>query len=120
LINSNHPISQAINLPLAIQANMAAGLSPQTGVTASAFNQANVAGTGAATAPVVTLPTAINTAPVGGWTSFNTPTGPGGLVTGITAGVSAGNTANPSSVAFSITTTGPTATFNNPFTRIEF
>jgi hypothetical protein len=117
LQNSNVAISQAINLPLVIQANMAAGLSPQTAVTASAFNQANVAGTGAATAPTVTAPAAI-TIPAS-WTTFGTPTAPAG-VTGITAGVSAGNAANPTSVTFSITTTGATAIFNNPFTRVEF
>jgi len=117
LLNSNVPVSQVISLPLAVQANMAAGLTLQSSVNANAFNQANVPTAGATAAPVITAPTAL--AIPAAWTSFNAPTAPAG-VTGLTAGVSAGNAANPTSVTFSITTTGATAIFNNPFTRVEF
>jgi hypothetical protein len=124
LTHTNFAISQAINLPLAIQANMAAGLTLQSGVMANSRSQSNLQTTSVAATPTVTpVPTAMSI-PVfpttgGTWATFGTPAVPAG-VTGITAGVSAGNAANPTSTTVSITTTGSTATFNNPFTRVDF
>jgi hypothetical protein len=121
LQNANVPISQAITLPLAIQENIAGAgttVAPQTDIWAGAFNQTNLLGSGAPTAPVVTPPTPISITPVGGWTSFGTPAAPvSGLSTG---GPTAPTAGRPASTTLSITTTGPTATFNNPFTRVEF
>jgi hypothetical protein len=121
LQNANVPISQAITLPLAIQETIAGAgttVAPQTDIWAGAFNQTNLLGSGAPTAPVVTPPTPISITPVGGWTSFGTPAAPvSGLSTG---GPTAPTAGRPASTTLSITTTGPTATFNNPFTRVEF
>ena len=121
LQNANVPISQAITLPLAIQENIAGAgttVAPQTDIWAGAFNQTNLLGAGAPTAPVVTPPAPISITPVGGWTSFGTPAAPvSGLSTG---GPTAPTAGRPASTTLSITTTGPTATFNNPFTRVEF
>jgi hypothetical protein len=117
LTHTNFAITQTISLPLAIQANMAAGLTLQSGVMANARGQSNLQTTATAATPTITAPTAMGIP--ASWTAFGAPTLPAG-VTGITAGVSNGNTANPTSVAISITTTGATAIFNNPFTRVDF
>jgi hypothetical protein len=93
-------------------------VAPQTDIWAGAFNQTNLLGSGAPTAPVVTPPTPISITPVGGWTSFGTPAAPvSGLSTG---GPTAPPACRPASTTLTNTTTGPTATFNNPFTRVEF
>jgi hypothetical protein len=118
LIHTNFAINQVINLPLAIQANMAAGLTPQSGVQANARSQSNLDVAGVAAAPLITLPTPMAIA--GTWTTFDAPVFASAGVTGITAGVSNGNAANPTSTNISITTTGATAVFNNPFTRVDF
>lgn len=118
LTAANTPISQVISLPLAIQSNMdPVTLTGQSTVNANAFNQASVLGVGATAAPVLTLPGAM--AIPASWTAYTNPAAPVG-VTGITAGVSAGNAANPTSTTLSVTTTGATAIFNNPFTRVDF
>ncbi|HYV96888.1 MAG TPA: hypothetical protein VE967_05490 [Gemmatimonadaceae bacterium] len=117
LVNTNFAVTNTVTLPLAIQANMAAGLTNQSGVSTTSRNQANVQATSAAAVPTVTTPTAI-TIPAS-WTAYGAPTAPAG-VTGITAGVSAGTAAAPTSTTISITATGATAIFNQPFTRVDF
>ena len=119
-INTNYTINTTFNLPVAIQANMAAGLTAVTGVTATATNQANTNTTGGASGVPVfgTAATAI-TIPAS-WLTFPVAALPAGI-TGVSSGVTtAAVAAKPLSSTLSVTTTGTTAVFNNPFARVDF
>ncbi len=119
-INTNYAVSQVINLPFAIQANAAAGLTALSGVSANAMNQANTVTTGAGVLPTFTAPTAIATGGATGMTGFTVPAFGAGI-TGVSSGLStAATTARPLSISLTTTTTGPTAVFNNPFARVDF
>ncbi|MBA4072999.1 MAG: hypothetical protein C0497_14365 [Gemmatimonas sp.] len=119
-INTNYAVSQVINLPFAIQANAAAGLTALSGVSANAMNQANTVTTGAGTLPTFTAPTAIATGGATGMTGFTVPAFGAGI-TGVSSGLStAATAARPASIALTTTTTGPTGVFNNPFARVDF
>lgn len=118
-INTNVALSQAINLPLAAQANNAATLYPLATVEANAINQGNLTTTGAAAGPAIPAQTAITTGGATGMTAFATPTFSVASNT-ISSGVTtAATVANPASGTLTITTTGLTATFVNPFSRID-
>lgn len=119
-VNTNYTLNTTFNLPVAIQANMAAGLTAVAGVTATATNQANTATTGAASGvPVFTTAATAITIPAS-WTGFTVAALPAGI-TGISSGVTtAATAAKPASSTLSVTTTGTTAVFNNPFASVQF
>jgi hypothetical protein len=114
-LNTNYSMSQAINLPLDLQENMLATLDPMTGVTASAINQGNLQQTGAPSVAPTYTATAIT---VGTMTAFTAPTS---TFAGICAAIACSPTAGvPTGATLSVTATGPTATFNLPFSRVDF
>ncbi|MHB0963755.1 MAG: beta strand repeat-containing protein [Gemmatimonadaceae bacterium] len=119
-INTNYQINSTYNLPVAIQATApGVALTAVTAITASATNQANTITTGATAAiPVFGTPaTAMSTV---SWTAFTAAVLPAGK-TGISSGLStAATTAKPASSTLSVTTTGATAVFNNPFAKVDF
>ena len=118
-INTNYQINSTYNLPVAIQDNMAATLVAVTGITASATNQANTITTGGSAA-IPVFGTAATAMSLTSWTAFTAATLPAGK-TGISSGLStAATTAKPASSTLSVTTTGATAVFNNPFARVDF
>ncbi len=118
-INTNYQVNSTFNLPVAIQANMGAGLTAVSAITASATNQANAIITGASAA-IPAFGTAATAMALTSWTAFTAAALPAGK-TGISSALStAAVTAKPASSTLSVTTTGATAVFNNPFTRVDF
>jgi len=117
-INTNYVASSAVTLPLAFQAAAAATLYPLTTVQAIVTNQGNVSATGAAAGPTTVTPgTAIS---LTGFTSYPADFLPA-TITGISSGVTTAATAvAPASSTLSATAVGVTATFNLPFSRVDF
>ena len=116
--NTNYSVTTANTLPLAIQANVAAGLTNLSGVTTTSRSQSNLAATSGAFAPVTVTPgTAISTTNM---TTFGAVTLPAGVTGVVTGNATAAAAATPASTTFSITSTGTTAIYNNPFARIDF
>jgi hypothetical protein len=115
--NTNFLVTTTVNLPLAIQANVAAGLAPITGITTTSRAQSNLAATSGAFAPVTVTPGAGLV--LTNWTTFPAPTAPATIV-GVTSGFgAAANATNPTSTTITATVTGTTAVFNNPFSRMD-
>jgi len=109
LQHTNVPFAEAISLPLALQRAMdttLANLMDQSQVSATAWNQTVGISALVNAAPVVTAPARIQTPAA--WTSFPAPTASAALATAATT------------ATLSATVVGATATFINPFTRIEF
>jgi hypothetical protein len=109
LQHTNVPFAEAISLPLALQRAMdttLANLMEQSQVSATAWNQTVGISALVNAAPVVTAPARIQTPAA--WTSFPAPTASANLATAATV------------ATLSATVVGATATFINPFTRIEF
>ncbi|MFA6167656.1 MAG: hypothetical protein WC700_13640 [Gemmatimonadaceae bacterium] len=119
-INTNYQINSTYNLPVAIQATApGVALTAVTAITASATNQANTITTGA-TAAIPVFGTAATAMSTVSWTAFTAAVLPAGKL-GISSGLStAATTARPASSTLSVTTTGATAVFNNPFSRVDF
>lgn len=116
--NTNYAVTTANTLPLAIQANVAAGLTNLSGVTTTSRSQSNLAATSGAFAPVTVTPgTAISTTNMTTFGAVTLPAGVTGVVTGNTTAAAA---ATPATTTFTITSTGATAVYNNPFARIDF
>jgi len=116
-VNTNYSVSTTFNLPVNIQANVGALASALTGVSVSVSNQANTITTGTASGVPVfgTAATAISTTNMTGFTVATL------AKTGLSSGLStAATTAFPLSSTLSVTTTGTTAIFNNPFARVDF
>jgi hypothetical protein len=119
--NTNFTVSTTVNLPLAIQANVAAGLAPITGITTTSRAQSNLAATSGAFAPLVVTPGAGIGLQAGAFTGFPAPTAPATIV-GVTSGAGplVANATNPASTTITATAVGATATFTNPFARVDF
>jgi hypothetical protein len=117
-INANYVASSSVTLPLAFQAAAAATLYPLTTVQAIVLNQGNLSAAGAAAGPTTVTPgTALSTV---GFTSYPADFLPAGI-TGLSSGVTtAATAAAPLASTLSATAVGLTATFNNPFTRVDF
>jgi hypothetical protein len=120
-INTNYVASSAVTLPLAWQADasvVAQTLYPLSGVQLNATNQGNKTAAGAAGAPTTVTPgTAIS---LTGFTSYPADFLPAGI-TGLSSGVTtAATAAAPLNSTLSATAVGLTATFNNPFSRVDF
>jgi hypothetical protein len=119
--NTNYGVTTAVTLPLAIQANVGAGLTNLANLTTTARSQTNLLGTSGAFVPGVVTPgtgislTNFNTFPVA-TLSVGTVTG---LVTGNTTAASATGTPLATSTTVSVVATGTTAVFNNPFARVD-
>ncbi|MBW7933477.1 MAG: Ig domain-containing protein [Gemmatimonadaceae bacterium] len=118
--NTNYGVNAAVPMPLALQANVGAGLTNMAGLYTFARAQSNLGNQSGNFVPgVVTPGTAI---PFGApqLTTFPAvalPVGVTGVVTGNTTAAAA---ATPASVLLTATITGGTAVFNNPFSRIDF
>ena len=109
LQHTNVLFAEAISLPVALQRAMdttLANLMEQSQVSATAWNQTVGISALVNAAPVVTAPARIQTPAA--WTSFPAPTASANLATAA------------ASATLSATVVGATATFINPFTRIEF
>ena len=116
--NTNYSVTTANTLPLAIQANVAAGLTNLSGVTTTSRSQSNLAATSGAFAPVTVTPgTAISTTNM---TTFGAVTLPAGVTGVVTGNTTAAVAATPATTTFTLTSTGPTAIYNQPFSRIDF
>ncbi|HEY5490732.1 MAG TPA: hypothetical protein VIK25_06010 [Gemmatimonadaceae bacterium] len=115
--NTNFLVTTGVTLPMAIQANMAAGLTNIANLSTISRSQSNLAAVSGTTAFATVTPGAAIT--FTGMTAFTAATlaGVTGIVTGNATGAGAGNAA---SAALTVTGTGSTATFNNPFTRVDF
>lgn len=120
-INTNYAASSTFNLPVAIQTTAPSlVLTPVNTITLSAANQANTITAGATMAPIPTFGTAATAISTTNFTAFTAAALPAGK-TGISSGLStAATTAKPASSTLSVTTTGTTAIFNNPFARVDF
>ena len=120
-INTNYVASSPVTMPLAWQADASVAaqtLYPLSGVQLTATNQGNKSIAGAAGAPTTVTPgTAIS---LTGFTSYPADALPAGI-TGLSSGVTTAATAGaPLSSTLSATAVGLTATFNNPFSRVDF
>ena len=127
--NTNFLVSTTVNLPMAIQANMGAGLTNIANLSTVARSQANLAAASGVTAFATVTPGAAILFPA--MTAFPAVAGSpalgfggavgSGIVTGNATAATAGG-AGPlvSSATLTATATGTTAIFNNPFTRIDF
>lgn len=120
-INTNYVASSLVTMPLAWQADasvVAQTLYPLSGVQLNATNQGNKTAAGAAGAPTTVTPgTAIS---LTGFTSYPADFLPAGI-TGLSSGVTtAATAAAPLNSTLSATAVGLTATFNNPFSRVDF
>jgi len=117
LINTNYAVSATINLPLALQ--FGGVLYPLATIEGNAYNQGNLlvtGGTGAAPtvspALAVFAPTGLATFP-----AVTNSIASNNISSGVTTAATAGN---PATGTLSVVSTGPTATYNNPFSRVEF
>jgi hypothetical protein len=117
-INTNSPISQVINLPLAIQANMAAGLSNVSGITMTVRSQSNLAATSGSTAPAAVVPGAAILFP--NMTSYPAAALPAGVTGVVTGNTTVAAAATPATTTLTANFNGTTAIFNNPFSRVDF
>ncbi len=118
-INTNYVASSAVTLPLAFQQDpTGATIYPLTTVQAIVTNQGNLSATGGAAGPATVTPgTAIS---LTGFTSYPADFLPA-TITGISSGVTTAATAtSPASSTLSATAVGLTATFNLPFSRVDF
>lgn len=129
--NTNFGVTASVPLPLALQANVAAGMTPMASLATLARAQSNLPGVSAGFVPgVITPGAAISTV---NFATFPAPTGSpaaafpaccaftGGLVSGNATAASASATgAFQTNVTVTATITGTTAIFNNPFSRMDF
>lgn len=121
--NTSFPVTTTVNLPLAIQANVGAGLTNMVNLSTIARSQSNLANAiapGNTFTPTTITPGAAISLQGGAFTGFTAATAPAGVV-GVSSGLTtAANAANPASTTLTVTTTGTTAIFNNPFSRVDF
>jgi hypothetical protein len=127
--NTNFGVNAAVPMPLALQANVAAGLTNMAGLYTLARSQSNLSAQSANFVPgVVTPGAAISTV---NFTTFPAIAGSpaaaigGGGGTGIVTGnatAASAAAAGPlqTNITLTATITGATAVFNNPFSRIDF
>jgi hypothetical protein len=118
-LNTNYATTNAVNLPLALQIIGAATQYPLATVNANATNVAGVIVNGATAAAPAVAPALVAFAPVG-LTTFPLITNSiasNNISSGVTTAATAGN---PASGTLSVVATGPTATFNLPFSRVDF
>jgi hypothetical protein len=116
--NTNYGVTAAVPMPLALQANVGAGLTNMAGPYTLARSQSNLAAQSANFVPgVVTPGTAISIVNFTTFPAIGLPAGVTGVVTGNTTAAVA---ATPASAVLTATITGATAVFNNPFSRIDF
>ncbi|MBI2408283.1 MAG: hypothetical protein HYV19_08310 [Gemmatimonadetes bacterium] len=116
-VNTNYAVSAVFNLPLALQ--FGGTLYPLATVEANATNQGLMLVTGAAAAAPAVSPALAVFAPTGLATfpAVTNSIASNNISSGVTT---AATTANPASGTLSVVSTGPTATYNNPFSRVEF
>lgn len=110
LINTNYAVSTNVSLPLALQ--FAGVLYPLATLEANATNQGGLLVTGATGVAPAVSPALVVFAPTG-LATFPAITGPATIVSGVT-------TTPATSGTLTVVSTGPTATYNNPFSRVEF
>lgn len=116
--NTNFGVSATVPLPLALQANVAAGLTNMAALNTTSRSQSNLAATSGNFVPgVVTPGTAI---PLTNFTTFPAITLPAAVTGTVTGNTTAATAANPANVLLTATITGTTAVFNNPFQRMDF
>jgi hypothetical protein len=118
-LNTNYATNNAVNLPLAFQIVGAATQYPLSTVNANATNVAGIITNGAAAAAPAVSPALVAFAPAG-LTTFPVITNSiasNNISSGVTTAATAGN---PASGTLSVVATGPTATFNLPFSRIDW
>ena len=116
--NTNYGVNAAVPMPLALQANVGAGLTNMAGLYTFARAQSNLGATSGNFVPgTVTPGTAISIVNFTTYPAIGLPAGVTGVVTGNTTAAVA---ATPASATLTATITGTTAVFNNPFSRIDF
>lgn len=116
--NTNYGVNAAVPMPLALQANVGAGLTNMAGLYTLARSQSNLSAQSGNFVPgVVTPGTAISIVNFTTFPAIGLPAGVTGVVTGNTTAAAA---ATPASATLTATITGATAVFNNPFSRIDF
>jgi hypothetical protein len=116
--NTNIPTTTTVPLPLALQANVGAGLTNMAGLNTTARSQSNLSAVSGNFVPgVVTPGTAI---PLTNFATFPAITLPAGVAGTVTGNTTAATAANPANVVLTATITGATAVFNNPFSRMDF
>lgn len=116
-LNTNYAISNTVNLPLAMQTGGV--LYPMSGVNTNATNVAGLVVSGASAAAPAVAPALAVFAPTGLATfpALTNSIASNNISSGVTTAPTAGN---PASGTLSVVATGPTATFNNPFSRVDF
>jgi hypothetical protein len=115
--NTNYAASTTVPMQLALQANVAAGLTNVAGVYTTARSQGNLSASSGNAVPTITPGTAI---PLTNFTTFGSVTLPGGVTGLVTGNTTAATAAQPSSAVLTATIVGTTAVFNNPFSRMDF
>ncbi len=116
-VNTNYAVTSTFNIPLALQ--FGGVLYPLATVEANATNQGNLLVTGAGAAAPAVAPALAVFAPAGLATfpAITNSIASNNISSGVTT---AATTGNPASGTLSVVSTGPTATYNNPFSRVEF
>ena len=116
-LNTNYAVTGSITLPLALQTGGV--LYAMSGVNANATNVVGTLTNGASVAPplvapalAVFAPTALATFP-----AITNSIASNNISSGVTTAPTAGN---PATGTLTVTATGPTATFNVPFSRVDF
>ena len=116
-LNTNYAVSNTVNLPLAMQ--VGGVLYPMSGINVNATNAGNLTVNGVSAAPPAVAPALAVFAPVGLATfpAITSSIASNNISSGVTTAATAGN---PASGTLTAIATGPTATFNNPFSRVDF
>jgi len=116
-LNTNYAVTGPMNLPLALQ--QGGVLYAMSGIEANATNVVGTIVTGAAVAPPAVAPALVVFAPTGLATfpAITNSIASNNISSGVTTAATAGN---PATGTLTVTATGPTATFNNPFSRVDF
>ncbi len=117
-LNTNYAITGPVTLPLALQ-SLAGTLYPMSNINVNATNVVNTKTVGGSVVTPTVTPALVAFAPVG-IVTFPAITNSIASNT-ISSGVTAAATGdNPATGTLTVTATGPTATFNNPFSRVDF
>lgn len=116
-VNTNYAVSATVNLPLALQ--FAGVLYPLATIEANATNAGGMLVSGVPAAAPAVAPALAVFAPAGLATfpAVTNSIASNNISSGVTTAPTAGN---PASGTLSVVSTGPTATYNNPFSRVEF
>ena len=116
-LNTNYAITGPVTLPLALQ-SLAGTLYPMSNINANATNVVNTNTVGGSVVTPTVTPALVAFAPgILTFPAITNSIASNNISSGVTTTATAGN---PATGTLTVTATGQTATFNNPFSRVDF